>query len=59
MSRGKSARSLELIEACHEILAEIQPCSVRAVCYALFNRRLIASMAKTETNRVSRLLTDA
>lgn len=57
--RGKSARSLELIEACHKILSEIQPCSVRAVCYALFNRHLITSMAKTETNRVSRLLTAA
>jgi hypothetical protein len=59
MGRGKSRRSLELIEASLEILAEIQPATVRAVCYRLFTRGLISSMARTETNRVSRQLTDA
>jgi hypothetical protein len=53
MGRGKSQRSLALIEACYRILAEIQPATVRAVCYQLFVRRLLESMAKTCTNRVS------
>ena len=53
MGRGKSAKSLALIDACYDILAEIQPATVRAVCYKLFTRGLIASMAKNETNRVS------
>ncbi len=57
--RGKSARSLRLIEAARDILEEIQPASVRAVCYQLFNAKLIASMAKGETNRVSTQLRDA
>jgi hypothetical protein len=59
MPRGKARASLELIEAAYEILAEIQPASVRAVCYQLFNRKLIASMAKSETNKVSTQLRDA
>jgi hypothetical protein len=59
MGRGKSPLSLGLIEACHEILAAIQPASVRAVCYQLFTRGLINSMSKNNTNRISRQLTDA
>jgi hypothetical protein len=59
MARGRGRRTLELIEACHEILAAIQPAGVRAVAYQLFTRGLIESMAKKETNRVSRILTDA
>jgi len=55
--RGKSARSLDLIDAAHDILVEIQPASVRAVCYKLFALDMIASMAKSETNRVSVQLT--
>ena len=54
--RGKSARNLELIAAAYDILARIQPASVRAVCYQLFIRHLIESMAKTCTNRVSKQL---
>ena len=53
MPRGKSQRSWQLIDACSEILAEIQPATVRAVCYRLFIAGLIESMAKTCTNRVS------
>jgi hypothetical protein len=53
MPRGKTAKSLELIDACHDILQEIHPASVRAVCYQLFIRQLLPSMAKTCTNRVS------
>ena len=57
--RGKSLRSVRLILAAQEILQEIQPATVRAVSYQLFVRRLITSMAKTETNRVSIQLKDA
>ena len=57
--RGKSPRSLALIEAASRVLAEIQPASVRAVCYRLFTMGLIASMAKNATNRVSAQLTFA
>lgn len=57
--RGKSRRSLELIEASWRILEEIQPASVRAVCYRLFVAGLIANMSKGETNRVSTQLTYA
>lgn len=57
-ARGKSRRSLTLIEAAKTILADIQPATVRAVCYQLFiTMRLIGSMAKGETNRVSTHLT--
>jgi hypothetical protein len=59
VSRGKGRRSLELIEASIEILREIQPATVRAVCYRLFTRGLIDSMAKNNTNKVGRLLVDA
>jgi hypothetical protein len=53
MGRGKSQHSLDLIDACYTILEEIQPATVRAVCYRLFTMRLLPSMAKTCTNRVS------
>jgi len=59
MGRGKALKSLELIAAARRILEEIQPCGVRAVCYRLFVAKLINSMAKNNTNNVSRLLTDA
>ena len=54
MGRGKSASSKRLIEAAHDILNEIQPATVRAVCYRLFTTAgLIDSMAKSNTSRVS------
>jgi hypothetical protein len=59
MGRGKSAKNLALIDAAFTILEAIQPASVRAVCYQLFNAKLIDSMAKNETNRVSTQLRDA
>jgi hypothetical protein len=59
MPRGRGRRTLELIAASIEILEEIQPCSVRAICYKLFTLGLIESMSKNETNKVSRLLTAA
>ena len=57
--RGKALKNVRLILAAQEILEAIQPASVRAVCYQLFNRKLITSMAKAETNRVSTQLRDA
>jgi hypothetical protein len=57
--RGKSAKNLALIETAYQILNEIQPASVRAICYQLFNRKLIPSMEKKHTSRVSKQLTDA
>jgi hypothetical protein len=53
MPRGKTQRTRDLLEACYTILQEIQPASVRAVCYQLFIRQHLRSMAKNETNRVS------
>lgn len=38
---------------------EIQPTSVRSVCYQLFNAKLIDSMAKANTNAAGRLLRQA
>ena len=59
MPRGKTAKSLALIDACVDILREIQPATVRAVCYQLFIRGLIDSMATKCTKRVSAQLVDA
>jgi hypothetical protein len=59
MSRGAGRRTTELIESARDILAEIQPCSVRAVCYRLFAAGRIPNMHRNSTNMVSRLLTDA
>jgi hypothetical protein len=59
MGRGKSRASVRLIAAAADILEAIQPASVRAVCYQLFNHKLIPSMAKNETNKVSTQLRDA
>jgi hypothetical protein len=56
MGRGLSQQSRVLIRAAHNILSEIEPASVRAVCYKLFTQERISSMSKNETNKVSRLL---
>lgn len=56
MGRGKAEASLQLIAAAKRILEEIQPASVRAVCYRLFIAGLIPSMAKSDTTRVSHQL---
>jgi len=54
--RGKSQKSLDLIGAAARILEEIQPATVRAVCYRLFVEKVIDSMAKANTQRVSEQL---
>jgi hypothetical protein len=53
--RGRAASTTNLIEALVEIAHEIEPCSVRALAYQLFNRKLIPSMATKHTKMVSRL----
>jgi hypothetical protein len=57
--RGKSRKNIELIDAACRILEEIQPATVRAVCYRLFVEKLIPSMDTKHTQRVSVQLTDA
>ena len=57
--RGKARASLAIIDAAHDILFEIQPATVRAVCYRLFAAGLIPNMSKTSTAKVSRLLVGA
>jgi len=59
MGRGRSRKSIDLVETAYEILEEIQPASVRAVCYQLFTQGVIGGMDKTTTNRVGQLLTRA
>jgi hypothetical protein len=54
--RGKSKSSLDLIAASYEILSEIQPASVRAVCYRLFTMGMIPNMSKGSTGKVSKQL---
>ena len=54
--RGKSKSSLDLIAASYEILSEIHPASVRAVCYRLFTLGIIPNMSKGSTGKVSKQL---
>jgi hypothetical protein len=56
MGRGKALKTVQREEACRQILAEIQPATVRAVCYRLFTRGLLDSMKKSQTNLVSQML---
>lgn len=53
--RGRAGATKDLITEMIGIAAEIRPCSVRALAYQLFNRKLIPSMAKQHTAKVSRL----
>ncbi len=57
LGRGKHQSSLDLIEAAADILDEIQPATVRAVCYRLFVAGVIPDMSKRSTQRVSTQLT--
>lgn len=57
--RGRSRKTLERLDAAIRILEEIQPATIRAVCYRLFTGGLIDSMKKNNTNAISRLLTEA
>jgi hypothetical protein len=57
--RGMAQRSLDLIEAMHAVTEAAHPITGRGVGYKLFTRALIASMAKSDMQRVYRLLKDA
>lgn len=57
--RGKSKSTIALVDAAARILEEIQPASIRAVCYRLFVAGNIRSMSKNNTNAVSRALVAA
>ena len=57
--RGRSQKTLDIIDASIAILEEIQPATVRGVCYKLFTRGLIANMGVGETQKISRILARA
>jgi hypothetical protein len=58
--RGLAKKTTDLMAACAAILEEIQPTSVRGVCYQLFVQgRQIPSMSVRDTKRVSSVLTKA
>jgi hypothetical protein len=57
--RGRSAATMTLLDACKKIIAEVQPVTVRGVCYRLFVAGFIDSMATKNTQKISRLLVRA
>src|SRR5262249_54670342 len=57
MMRGKAEATLVLEQAILHIVEERAPITVRGVCYALFVRGLIESMAVRDTGRISRIMT--
>lgn len=57
--RGRSQNTLDMVRAMHDILEEIEPASVRAVCYRLFVAKLIPDMSRGSTSKVSRMLVTA
>ena len=54
--RGKAQKSIDIINSSKAILEEIQPATVRAVCYRLFVAKMIPDMGKVSTGKVSKLL---
>lgn len=59
MGRGRSAETKILMARAIDILAEIQPATVRGVCYRLFSAGLLPSMDKSSTDKMSNLLARA
>lgn len=57
--RGRARATLVLLDACRAIIEEAAPITVRGVCYRLFVAGLISSMATKNTQKISRLLTQA
>ena len=57
--RGKSQRTLDLIEWIYAAVEAAQPITGRGVGYKLFVAHLIASMSRAEMRRVYRLLKEA
>ena len=56
---GLTQRSLDLIDAMHDIVEAAQPITGRGVGYKLFTQRLIPSMSRSDMQRVYRLLKEA
>jgi hypothetical protein len=57
--RGRSQRSIDLIEAMYDAAEAAQPITGRGIGYKLFTAGLIPSMARNEMQRVYRLLKEA
>jgi hypothetical protein len=57
--RGKAQKTVALLAECYDILEDIQPTTVRGVCYQLFTKGFIPNMGKNETSKISKLLTAA
>ena len=56
--RGKSIQTTIIEQAIIGIVEERHPITVRGVCYALFTRGLLDSMAVGQTGKVSRIMTE-
>jgi hypothetical protein len=54
--RGRAKATLDLIATCREIIAQVQPITVRGVCYRLFVGGHIDSMEVKNTQKISRPL---
>ena len=59
MGRGRSEVTIDLLRECYDILKAQHPISVRGVCYQLFVRKIIPSMARKDTARISHILNSA
>jgi hypothetical protein len=57
--RGRAKKTLDLIEAMYAITEAAQPITGRGVGYKLFTAHLIPSMARSEMQKVYRLLKEA
>jgi hypothetical protein len=57
--RGRSQRSIDLIDAMYAAAEAAQPITGRGIGYKLFTAGLIPSMARNEMQRVYRLLKEA
>lgn len=59
MGRGLAAKTIKLRGLCYDILEEIHPATVRAVCYRLFVLKAIPDMKTKSTGKISRIMTRA
>lgn len=57
--RGIAKNTVELLDRAKTIIEEVEPITVRGVCYRLFVEGLIPSMGKKYTAKISRLLVRA
>lgn len=58
-TRGRSRKSIEMIDAMFDIAELCEPITGRGVGYKLFTQKLIPSMATNEMQKVYRLLKQA